>query len=645
MPRTRSMRRQASGAVVVALSATLVCLLPVVAAEATAVQHGKTAKASDPEPDPKPDRRKSKRVKDEYIVTFEKSASSAEIEKARSGVRGRGGKVNRNYKRAVKGFSATMSESSAAELRKNPDVRHVEPNYTVHTRDVTQNPAPWFLDRIDQPQLPLSGGYTYGATGAGVTAYVIDTGILASHQQFGDRVKPADGFSNVPGSTGSTSDCNGHGTHVAGTLGGSTYGVAKDVTLVPVRVLDCTGNGELDAVIEGIDWVTSHHVPNSVANLSSGIDEISAVFDEAVAASIAAGVTYSIAAGNDSGSACATSPGRVPAALTVGATDSADRKATFSSYGRCVDVWAPGVNITSAWSTSNTATRAISGTSMSAPLVAGMVATYLERNPGAAPADVATAVTQGASLNMLTGLGGGSPNRLLYSALTLTNPPPLPVAPTVALVGTGGQIGTSTVPLTVNWSASDSDGITGYEVQRSTNGGSTWGSFLPATTDTSITLNSAALSKLRYRVRATDGLGLVGPWVAGPTTSLGLVQQTASTVTYPVRSWTTNKAADASGGSSKTTTTKGANAKFTFTGSRILWIGATAGNRGRADVYLDGTKVGTVDAYSATTDRRRVLFSATAPAGKHTIEIRALGTKATASTGTYVDLDAFVTTS
>ena len=318
------------------------------------------------------------------------------------------GKLTHVYKNALNGFAVEMSPADAERLSEDFRVAFVEEDGMV-SLDATQSNPPWGLDRIDQRNRPLSGTYTFNWTGAGVFAYVIDTGILTSHTQFGGRAANVfDAFG------GNGQDCNGHGTHVAGTVGGSTYGVAKSVNLRGVRVLNCSGSGTNSGVIAGVDWVRVNRQNPAVANMSLGGGASSAL-DTAVNNLSNSGVAIAVAAGNSNANACNSSPARAANAITVGSTTTTDARSSFSNFGSCLDLFAPGSGILSAWIGSTTATRTISGTSMASPHVAGVAALYKQANPGASAATVRNAIVNGATTNVVTNAGTGSPNRLLYS--------------------------------------------------------------------------------------------------------------------------------------------------------------------------------------------------------------------------------------
>jgi serine protease len=365
-------------------------------------------------------------VPDSYIVVLEDSAfgdakaSGREVSQIAHEMAGRhGGRVAHVYEHALRGFATKMSKARAQALAQDPRVKYVEQDSLVWAVETQVNP-PWGLDRIDQQARPLDASYTYDFTGAGANAYIIDTGIRTDHVDFGGRA--FHGYTAISDGRGS-SDCNGHGTHVAGTVGGATYGVAKQVTLIAVRVLNCQGSGTISGVIAGVNWVTSNRVLPAVANMSLA-GGASSSLDTAIRNSIAAGVTYAVAAGNSNVNACSYSPSRVPEALTVGASTSVDARSSFSNWGACLDLFAPGSSITSAWYTSDTATATISGTSMASPHVAGVAALYLEQHPDASPATVAAAIVDNATTGRLTGIGTGSPNRLVDSLFTTVDRPP-----------------------------------------------------------------------------------------------------------------------------------------------------------------------------------------------------------------------------
>ncbi|MET9631623.1 S8 family serine peptidase [Lentzea sp. NPDC006480] len=353
-------------------------------------------------------------IADQYVVVLRNgvaATSSASLAKQYKG------NVTASWQHALQGFAVKANATDAKALSRDPRVAAVYQDQVVKADSVQVNPPSWGLDRIDQRNLPLDQRYNYGPTAAGVRAYVIDTGIRTTHSTFGGR---ASWGTNTTGD-GNDTDCNGHGTHVAGTIGGAEHGVAKAVRLVAVKVLSCSGSGSFAGVISGVDWVTANAVKPAVANMSLGGGAFDPL-DTAIRNSIASGVTYAIASGNSNADACNTSPARVAEALTVNATDISDARASFSNFGTCTDLFAPGVNITSSWNTSDTATNTISGTSMATPHVAGVAALYLARHPAAPASRVHDAIVRNATPNVVGNPGPGSPNRLLFSRFTQWGP-------------------------------------------------------------------------------------------------------------------------------------------------------------------------------------------------------------------------------
>ncbi|MET7308003.1 S8 family peptidase [Streptomyces sp. NPDC005134] len=344
-------------------------------------------------------------VSGSYIVMLDQKADKAKLAKEY------GGKLKRTYSSAINGFSASgLSQTEAKQLAADPAVSKVVQNKKFHIDATQDNPPSWGLDRIDQTETAGDHAYTYpDSAGEGVTAYVIDTGVRVTHKEFEGRA--SSGFDAVDNDD-SADDGNGHGTHVAGTIAGATFGVAKKAKIVAVRVLDDSGSGTTEQVVAGIDWVTAHHEGPSVANMSLG-GSADPALDAAVQKAIVSGVTFAVAAGNESADASEGSPARVPEAITVASSTVEDEQSSFSNYGPVVDIYAPGSDITSSWNDSDDATNTISGTSMATPHVVGAAAVYLAGHPDATPAEVATALTDGATPDAISNATEGTPNKLL----------------------------------------------------------------------------------------------------------------------------------------------------------------------------------------------------------------------------------------
>ena len=529
-------------------------------------------------------------LKDRYIVVFKESVGNVD-ELVDQMTRGNGSTVHYRYRHALKGFAATIPPQAVEGLRRNPNVAYIEPDGMMFAI-TTQTPVPsWGLDRIDQTTPSLNNQYVYNNDGTGVKVYIIDTGILYGHQEFGGRaIYGFDAFN----STGT--DLNGHGTHVAGTVGGSTVGVAKGVTLVSVRVLDRKGSGSTSGVIAGVDYVKGNNTGYAVANMSLG-GGYYAPLNTAVENAIADGVTFAVAAGNESTLASSKSPASAPNAITVGATASGDIWASYSNYGNVVDILAPGTYIYSAWKTSTTSYNTISGTSMATPHVAGVAALYLDANPGSSPVTIRNALVSNANNATIAGLPSGTTNLLLYSGfITGGSTPTAPAAPT-------GLTATAVAYNQINLSWTDNaTNESDYYVERSTDGTNfTQIATLSSNATSYSSTGLTASTPYYYQVRAGNAVGYSGYSNTANATTPAQPQSTTVFVTSvtPSSSWTNSTIWTATLSVTVTDASSaavsGATVSFTWTGGSGTAVTNSSGVATITTGGINGKKVSSID--------------------------------------------------